>query len=65
MNGEVEDERTETPPVDPDSAVKLRGDPPRVMRSVAEGHRHRLGLRLCAGWRRADLCASACWQEGG
>jgi type IV secretory pathway VirB10-like protein len=32
MNGEVEDERTETPPVDPDSTVKLRGDPPRVMR---------------------------------
>jgi type IV secretory pathway VirB10-like protein len=32
MNGEDQDERTETPPVDPDSAVKLRGDPPRVMR---------------------------------
>ena len=32
MNGEVQDERTEAPPVDPNSAVKLRGDPPRVMR---------------------------------
>ena len=32
MNGEIEDERTGAPPVDPDSAVKLRGDPPRVMR---------------------------------
>ncbi len=32
MTGEDQDERTETPPVDPDSAVKLRGDPPRVMR---------------------------------
>jgi type IV secretion system protein VirB10 len=29
---QTEDERTEAPPVDPDSAVKLRGDPPRVMR---------------------------------
>ena len=32
MTGEDEDDRTKTPPVDPDSAVKLRGDPPRVMR---------------------------------
>jgi type IV secretion system protein TrbI len=32
MNGEVQDERAEAPPFDPDSAVKLRGDPPRVMR---------------------------------
>ena len=32
MNGEIEYERTGAPPVDPDSAVKLRGDPPRVMR---------------------------------
>ncbi|MBL0114618.1 MAG: TrbI/VirB10 family protein [Sphingomonadales bacterium] len=32
MTGEDQGERTETPPVDPDSAVKLRGDPPRVMR---------------------------------
>jgi type IV secretory pathway VirB10-like protein len=32
MTGYDQDERTETPPVDPDSAVKLRGDPPRVMR---------------------------------
>ena len=32
MTGEIEDERTGVPPVDPDSAVKLRGDPPRVMR---------------------------------
>jgi type IV secretion system protein TrbI len=32
MTDEVQDERAETPPVDPDSAVKLRGDPPRVMR---------------------------------
>ena len=32
MNGEDQAERTEAPPVDPESAVKLRGDPPRVMR---------------------------------
>ena len=32
MNGEVQHNRAEAPPVDPDSAVKLRGDPPRVMR---------------------------------
>jgi type IV secretion system protein TrbI len=32
MTDEVQDERSETPPVDPDSAVNLRGDPPRVMR---------------------------------
>ena len=32
MNGEDQDERAEAPPADPDSAVKLRGDPPRVMR---------------------------------
>ena len=28
MNGEDQAERTETPPVDPESAVKLRGDQP-------------------------------------
>ena len=32
MTGEDHDERTDALPVDPDSAVKLRGDPPRVMR---------------------------------
>lgn len=32
MTGQPRDERAEAPPVDPDSAVKLRGDPPRVMR---------------------------------
>jgi type IV secretion system protein VirB10 len=32
MNGENQAERTEAPPADPESAVKLRGDPPRVMR---------------------------------
>jgi type IV secretion system protein VirB10 len=32
MNGEDQAERTEAPPADPESAVKLRGDPPRVMR---------------------------------
>ena len=32
MNGEDQAERTDTPPIDPESAVKLRGDPPRVMR---------------------------------
>lgn len=32
MNSEDQAERTEAPPVDPESAVKLRGDPPRVMR---------------------------------
>lgn len=32
MNSEDQAERPEAPPVDPDSAVKLRGDPPRVMR---------------------------------
>lgn len=32
MTGESETGRAETPPVDPQSAVKLRGDPPRVMR---------------------------------
>lgn len=32
MNGEDKADRPEVPPVDPDSAVKLRGDPPRVMR---------------------------------
>ena len=32
MNREVQQDRAEAPPVDPDSAVKLRGDPPRVMR---------------------------------
>ncbi|MBK6296512.1 MAG: TrbI/VirB10 family protein [Sphingomonadales bacterium] len=32
MTGEDQGERTDAPPVDPDSAVKLRGDPPRVMR---------------------------------
>ncbi|MGE3692576.1 MAG: TrbI/VirB10 family protein [Novosphingobium sp.] len=32
MNGDDQDERVEAPPADPESAVKLRGDPPRVMR---------------------------------
>lgn len=32
MTGEDQAERAEAPPVDPESAVKLRGDPPRVMR---------------------------------
>ena len=32
MNGEDPGERAEAPPADPESAVKLRGDPPRVMR---------------------------------
>lgn len=32
MTGEEQDERAETPPADPENAVKLRGDPPRVMR---------------------------------
>lgn len=32
MTGEDQDERAEAPPVNPDNAVKLRGDPPRVMR---------------------------------
>ena len=32
MTGEDQGERAEAPPVDPESAVKLRGDPPRVMR---------------------------------
>lgn len=32
MTGEDKDDRAEAPPVDPGDAVKLRGDPPRVMR---------------------------------
>jgi type IV secretion system protein TrbI len=32
MTGESETGRAEVPPADPESAVKLRGDPPRVMR---------------------------------
>lgn len=32
MNSEDQDERAEAPPADPENAVKLRGDPPRVMR---------------------------------
>ncbi|MGE8134121.1 TrbI/VirB10 family protein [Novosphingobium subterraneum] len=32
MTGEDHDERAKAPPADPESAVKLRGDPPRVMR---------------------------------
>jgi type IV secretory pathway VirB10-like protein len=32
MTGESETKRAEAPPVDPENAVKLRGDPPRVMR---------------------------------
>ena len=32
MTGEDQNERAEAPPVDPGDAVKLRGDPPRVMR---------------------------------
>ena len=32
MNGEDQAERTEASPADPESVVKLRGDPPRVMR---------------------------------
>ena len=32
MNGEDQTDRTEALRVDPESAVKLRGDPPRVMR---------------------------------
>ena len=32
MSSEEQVERPEAPPVDPESAVKLRGDPPRVMR---------------------------------
>ena len=32
MNGDDQGERAEAPPADPESAVKLRGDPPRVMR---------------------------------
>jgi type IV secretory pathway VirB10-like protein len=32
MTSEEQDERAAAPPADPESAVKLRGDPPRVMR---------------------------------
>jgi type IV secretion system protein TrbI len=32
MTGEAHDEYAEAPPADPENAVKLRGDPPRVMR---------------------------------
>ena len=32
MTGVDHDERAEAPPADPENAVKLRGDPPRVMR---------------------------------
>ncbi|CAM4186657.1 Type IV secretion system protein virB10 [Novosphingobium lubricantis] len=32
MTSDDHDERAEAPPADPESAVKLRGDPPRVMR---------------------------------
>ncbi|MBU2588839.1 MAG: conjugal transfer protein TraI [Alphaproteobacteria bacterium] len=32
MTGEAQDEHAEAPPADPENAVKLRGDPPRVMR---------------------------------
>ncbi|MDF0542747.1 TrbI/VirB10 family protein [Sphingobium sp. H39-3-25] len=32
MTGEYQEDRVEAPPIDPDNAVKLRGDPPRVMR---------------------------------
>ncbi len=32
MTGEAKDEHAEAPPADPENAVKLRGDPPRVMR---------------------------------
>jgi type IV secretion system protein TrbI len=32
MTTDAQTEHPETPPVDPESAVKLRGDPPRVMR---------------------------------
>ena len=32
MTSEQHEERAEAPPVDPGDAVKLRGDPPRVMR---------------------------------
>src|SRR5690554_4705277 len=32
MTGESQTGRAEAPPTDPESAVKLRGDPPRVMR---------------------------------
>ena len=51
MNGEIEDERTGAPPVDPDSAVKLRGDPPRVMRlsRKAIGIASACGLALVGG----------------
>ena len=32
MTGDDDTERSEAAPVDPEAAVKLRGDPPRVMR---------------------------------
>jgi type IV secretion system protein TrbI len=32
MTADAQTERPEAPPVDPESAVKLRGDPPRIMR---------------------------------
>ena len=57
MTGEVQDERTDAPPVDPDSAVKLRGDPPRVIADRAFAQVQLAGnaaLRLAFRGQRLD-----------
>jgi len=51
MTGEDQSEHAEAPPVDPGDAVKLRGDPPRVMRlsRKAIGIASACGLALVGG----------------
>ncbi|PKB14289.1 type IV secretion system protein VirB10 [Novosphingobium kunmingense] len=51
MTSEDQDERTEAPTIDPENAVKLRGDPPRVMRlsRKAIGIASACGVALISG----------------
>jgi type IV secretion system protein TrbI len=51
MNGEDQTERPEAPSADPENAVKLRGDPPRVMRlsRKAIGFASTCGFALVGG----------------
>ncbi len=61
MTGEDHDERTDAPPVDPDSAVKLRGDPPRVMRLS----RKAIGIASACGFALVGGALIFALQPGG
>lgn len=61
MTGDDQAERTEASPADPESAVKLRGDPPRVMRLS----RKAIGIASACGFALVSGALIYALQPGG